>query len=179
MKKIIFIATFEEAEALISVLEAEECSKDRYLFEGGEIIICGVGPEEAALSAKKAKRGLWLNVGIAGSPVYEREAIVRIGATALLEAPLECIVLDESFPATLYTSSFPVYSVPKVGESHYLVDMEGFSIARVAYERKIPCSITKIVSDFCDQDSHKAIQTRLPYYSSKICDLVFNSRHAT
>jgi len=172
MKKIIFIATFEEAEASISALGAKELSNACYLFDEGEIIICGIGPEKAALSAKAAKKGFWINVGIAGSPFYEKEAVVPIGATALLEAPLESIVIDDAYKATLYTSPSPVYSVPKVGESHYVVDMEGFFIAKEAYKRRVPCSIIKIVSDFCDHNSHETIGEDLPHYSEKISDLI-------
>jgi len=176
MKTILFIATLKEAMSLLHALETKKLSNGSYLFDGGEIIICGMGPEAAYISAKGAsKNAHWINVGIAGSTAYEQGSIVRVGRVARLENPLDYIVVDDEHLATLYTASCPIYSAPSVSEEHYVVDMEGFSIAKAARERGVSCSILKVVSDYCDEASHETILANLPLYSAKIRDQILAS----
>jgi nucleoside phosphorylase len=186
MKWLIIFATAREAAVTIKMLAADKTSSDRYVFAGGEILICGIGLEMAGHSVSMAptKGYHWLNVGVAGS-VDSSLAVGTchsVGRVALLHtdnsgrffACKDPFLLDSRGEASLYSSPVPVYALPDVEVHGALVDMEGYSIARVARERRVPLTIRKVVSDYCCQTSHADILSNIDRLSLRMAEEVVN-----
>lgn len=181
---IFFFATLREAARTITMFEAveKEGEKGRFLFPGGEIIICGMGVDSARAAVSQAtfEQCVWINLGIAGCidvsvPVG---TAIPIGRTALLHKAgeeytylsEEMIVLNTALPATVFTAPQPLYAPPQVSCLMSLVDMEGYACAKIAYERRVPLFMTKVVSDFCTSTSHADIIKNVDALSYVLAD---------
>jgi hypothetical protein len=189
MKWLIIFATAREAAVTIKMLVADKTSSNRYIFAGGEILICGMGLEMAGHSVSMAptKGYHWLNIGVAGSvdPSLAVGECHSVGRVALLhndnsgrffaskEGPL---LLDPHGEASLYSSPVPVYARPEVDVHGALVDMEGYAIACVAHERQVPLTMRKVVSDYCCQTSHADILSNIDWLSQRMAEEVVNMR---
>jgi hypothetical protein len=188
---LIIFATLREAAITIQAVEADKVGPDRYLFSGGEILICGMGLEAASRSVSRAPAVgyQWLNVGLAGSidPLLAVGAVCSIGRVGLLRADESGrFVADKgsfslgSYVTTLYSSQKPVYTRPEVSAKDTLVDMEGYAIARVAQEKGVPLIMRKVVSDDCSNTSHAKILANIDRLSWRMAEeVVVETRVAT
>jgi hypothetical protein len=186
IKWLIIFATAREAAVTIKMLAADKTSSDRYVFAGGEILICGMGLEMAGHSVSMAptKGYHWLNVGVAGSvdPSLAVGTCHSVGRVALLHndnsgrffACKDPFPLDPRGEASLYSSPVPVYALPEVEVHGALVDMEGYAVAHVARERRVPLTIRKVVSDYCCQTSHADILSNIDRPSLRMAEEVVN-----
>ena len=181
-RHLFFIATMLEAEAVIHELSAIRKNAFTYVFDGGEIVVTGMGPMAAFFSAKRVVScgEKWINIGVAGTfdQTILPGTVVQIGevrtlkwraeTSSFLPSQRPAIVMDEREVATLYTAARPVYHTPEGMTSCSYVDMEGYQIAYVARQRGIPCTIIKVVSDYCDNCSHQAILKGMPSFSAQL-----------
>ena len=185
MKWLIVFATAREAAVTAKMLAADKSSDNRYAFPGGEILICGMGLDTAGISVSTAPTAgyRWLNIGVAGSvdsgvPVG---SCCSIGRVALLQDDSQvhkkAFLLDPFGESSLFSSRVPVYTRPEVDSCRVLVDMEGFAIARVAYERQVPLTMKKVVSDYCCQTSHDDILSNIDRLSQRMAEEVVNMLH--
>jgi nucleoside phosphorylase len=186
MNIVFFFATLQEAEITIRMVDAIEKDerKTHFLFEGGEIIISGMGmvAARAAASTAPSKECRWVNLGVAGSleKTLPIGTAVPIGRTVALQwhsergvyhhIPEEMLIVDRSLPAVLFTSPVPLYSAPDVSEKISLVDMEGYALACVAREKNISFSMVKVVSDFCTDTSHATISKNIDALSYRLAE---------
>lgn len=184
MKWLIIFATAREAAVTIKKLSAEktQVSGDRYVFSEGEILICGMGLSLAGLSVSMAPTiGYhWMNIGVAGSvdPGLPVGTCCSIGRVALLQndkqAYESAFLLDPYGDSSLYSSPVPMYTRPEVDTQNSFVDMEGYAIAREAYERQVPLTMKKVVSDYCCQTSHDDILSNIDRLSQRMAEEVLN-----
>ena len=169
---LIIFATFGEATETIRALEATQTASDRYSFAGGEVLLCGMGLENAGRVASTAPTTgyRWLNIGLAGSldpsvPVGTSRLVGRV-AVLQEDVPEDLLTIDPNEDAFLYSSPTPVYTAPHVDACNAFVDMEGHAIARAARARNVPLIIRKIVSDHCSETSHADILANIDKLSA-------------
>lgn len=177
MRSAFLFATYAEAKSAVDTFQAVQEGPSIFSLREHKIIITGMGPLDASAAVTAIPLGYrWINLGIVGSfdPSIPVGHIVHIGTTAFLEddKAYDHCILDPSHLAVLYTSSSPVYKRPLSIDPSGYVDMEGHAIAKVARKRGIPCSIVKVVSDFCNQDSHEDIAARLDDMSGRLVQVV-------
>lgn len=186
VKWLIIFATVREAAVTIQNVGATKISPDRYLFSGGEILICGMGLEAAGRSVSLAPTvgHHWLNIGLAGSidPLLPVGTTCSIGRVGLLHADEagRFVAHEDSFSlepggTTLYSSPIPVYSSPEVDANDALVDMEGYAIARVAQRKGVPLIMRKVVSDYCSNTSHGDIFSNIDRLSHHMAEVAIKT----
>jgi hypothetical protein len=147
-----------------------------------------MGPLTAFFSARRAFSygATWVNLGVVGSfdRTVKKGSVVQIGEARALHWKKSSssfspsrrlpIVVDRGGKAILFTAPRPVYHTPPNILPNSFVDMEGYSIAYVAKKRRIPCTLLKVVSDFCDSNTHHAILKDMPLFSSELARVAEN-----
>ncbi len=153
-------------------------------------------------SKEEISRHRWLNIGIAGAILPSSKThrdmegilgdLIPISSVSLLEwhprngfshvERHEIIHTHHRFSGQwhLLTSPLPIressevkINTPLKSENDiFLVDMEAFAIAKEARRYGISLQISKIVSDFCNEETPDRIRQSLPIYSKKIAQYV-------
>lgn len=178
--KLFVFATYEEAKASIYALNAKQTDVPHlFTFDKGEILLTGMGPEKALLRMQEhvKKADYIYNLGIVGA-LHKNIADDHIHtvkeasfcADDLSKATAKnCPTISLNKDGIkLLTIPAPLYD-PEIRDhlsAHFdAVDMEGFQIAYVAQAFKKPCSLHKIVSDFCNKSTSDDILKKLPEFS--------------
>ena len=168
---LITFATIAEAEATLTTFQAKEVETNFYSSTLGNILITGMGPEKTHASVLRYidKADHFINFGIAGALREDVNSTTFLHQISQVtdENTLECIsLLATGFH--LLTVDEPLYDTKKrdrFAQHHHLVDMEGYVIAKLAKSNKKRCSIYKIVSDFCNENTHEEIMKKLSIHS--------------
>ncbi|MGE3954944.1 MAG: hypothetical protein AB7F31_07165 [Parachlamydiales bacterium] len=188
--ELIAVAHPIEAEPLISRLQAQQESEERWRFEGGTLIITGMGIAAAAASVAHHAPGHThiLNIGFAGS--LKRHPIGTVVEVGTCHRHLPQQIPNHSlgiargaFPpltlgsgANLLTSDYPIHSQEeRTALSPYdLVDMEGYGVALAAQKANIPCTLLKVISDPCTDGGWEMIHTHLKSLQTVIADSILS-----
>ncbi|MBT3199930.1 MAG: UbiA family prenyltransferase [Phycisphaerales bacterium] len=185
----IVAATQGEADKLIALLGAEKLCDDPFVtydFEGGVLVLSGMGPENAAhatehlLNTHAPQRVL--NIGICGAlnddiqvgEVYRITAVVAENARET-----SCQIGDwASLPtARLASVSEPVFQPDRRAELAKradLVDMEGHTIAAVCDVYRLRCTLLKGVSDLANHTGKDDIKKNIAAVSATVATAVVN-----
>ena len=177
MKWLLIFATAREAAATIRALSAVRTADNRYSFSGGALLLCGMGLEASARSAAlaPAEGFRWMNVGVAGS-LDSRLSVgtfQSVGSVGLLGGK-DPILIDPQGEALLLSSPTPIHAPPK-GVQKALIDMEGYSLAQAALERKVPLMVRKVVSDYCSPTSSADILANIDWLSKCMAEEIVNT----
>lgn len=182
--KLLVFATYLEAEATIQRLHAKENALNMFSFEGGAILLSGMGSHAAIAAILERGREfdeIW-NLGFAGSlthaPLFRILSIGKVikhVPTSLDSYSLE--IMNKAFPplhlegeSTLLTSDFPLHQKPF--DRAALVDMEGYGMAFAANHLGKKCRMWKIVSDFVSQGGAALIQQNAKKLSKLLADKI-------
>ena len=192
--KLIIFATAEEAEHSLTTFHAQPIKIGLYQSKIGLIGITGIGPYAAAYAvsaiAKEYNIKEIMNIGFAGSlnSALELGSIWPIsscskylwhpkGHTAAqncLAGEINCLRLQQD-GLVLSTVDFPLYENPAhLANVCDLIDMEGYAIAQVARSLEIPCTLYKLVSDYCTPNSLSQIRNNMRTYSQIISSFLNN-----
>lgn len=159
-KTLLIFATREEAAETISALHAKQHDEYTYTYSGGLLLITGMGMQAIYDIVPHYLSGITeiYNYGVAGAinkelPRFSVHSIAQVTST-------------NRKPIFLQTNGLHLHSVLKPqyttsGLSADLVDMEGYAICEVANQHQIPCSLIKVVSDYCSSTSKIDIQQAL------------------
>jgi adenosylhomocysteine nucleosidase len=190
MSLLIHFAVMPEAAATLQGLKAIEVHPGSlYKFDGGHIVISGLGNFAAACAIAHygaEATEIW-NFGCAGSlretlkvgDIFEVSSVMHNPmlpegidhhSRKLYEAVHPPIVLAKD-GLRLVSSEYPIH-LPSFGAKLVLhadlVDMEGYGVARAAQRLGIPCRQWKVVSDFCNLNGPELIQKHLALTSDVI-----------
>ncbi len=180
-----------EAQPALEKLKAREIEMGRlWRFDGGTIIVTGMGTAAAAAAVGKYAEGheQILNIGFAGSlRDHPIGTVVEIGECCKhipipTRAPAHCErMARKAYPpltvgtgARLISSDYPIHSQEERDKlsAYDLVDMEGYGIALAAKRAELPCTLLKVVSDSCSEGGWDAIASHLESLQERIATLV-------
>jgi adenosylhomocysteine nucleosidase len=193
--KLLLFATLSEAIGSIQRLGAREKTPSTFTYDGGLIVITGMG-SMAALSAV-LREGQEVdeiyNLGIAGAlnpalTIGSFELIETVGKFTSLNYDLDprsTELMEETLPRfplktrglRLLTSDFPIYHSPtthNLREKWDLVDMEGYGVAYGAALLKKKCILGKIVSDFASENGRELIFKNTSKLSEMLAEKYFS-----
>jgi len=168
-----------------------------YTYPEGYVVLSsiGIGPAMLVVAKYAPLVDEILNFGFAGAlksrfPLGSIERVTSVGKyTPLLHTldlhsqqlsnsiypPFE---FSETSPlVSLVSSDFPIHEpalCQELGQHHDLVDMEGYGIAFAANHFKKPCTLFKIVSDFCSPEGRALIRQNKRHFSQKLSEIVDN-----
>ena len=183
MKKVLFFATFKEAQRTLEAFAAvqERGHPSRFRFDQGYIICTGMGLKNAFLAAMNAPKddASWINVGVVGSldgncSIGQFVDVGLVGLLRYSEATKKKpprgmpILLHDNSQTALFSSKTPVYYPINTGLQASFVDMEGYAIAYAAKLQQVPLRIVKVVSDICSTNSSTTIAQNLSLFSQKM-----------
>jgi len=170
-KQCILFATLQEAEVTLSTLNAEKITQELYKSANGHILITGMGMQhtEKMLLNYIHLFDDFLNMGIAGALKTDivQDTLLQIRAVSSQESTIE---LQEA-GLHLFTHHEPLHDPnerDRLAEVHDLVDMEGYTIAKLCKAHKKSCRLYKIVSDFCTKTTSEEIRQALPKLSKQL-----------
>lgn len=178
---LIIFATLMEAEAALVLFQAKEIEAGFYSSSIGNILITGMGSKKTkeTLLRYSDKTDHFINFGIAGALRKEVNSshfheIAQVSG----ETASDCIQLQPD-GLHLLTVNKPLYDAKKrdqLAQHHDLVDMEGYVIAKLAKSQNKRCSLYKMVSDFCDQNTQSDIMKKLPFLSQALAEQIDHLR---
>lgn len=181
--KCIFFAILEEAAPTIERFNAQQVNAHLYTFEGGQIVITGMGVHPAQMYAAlygQHTEEIW-NAGIAGAlgdaPIGSLYTIASIGRNLDITKRTPPITLAKK-GARLVTSDFGIHCETRRAalNPHWdLVDMEGYAIAYAAKHLGKKCRMWKIVSDFAAPGGKQLIKTHIDKLAHKLADHLYES----
>ena len=198
MSLLLCFATVIEAQSTIEALAAKAHSRFVYDFEEGQIIITGWGAIAAAIATARHIKNVnevW-NLGAAGLLRHNSHSvgnIVEVGevgravhihpevterAQRICQSLFAPISLTGDGNARLLSSDYPVdnNALRALHAEHFdLVDMEAYGIASAAQSEGIPCRITKIITDFADENAAQSIAETLQKSSQTLAQVVTSS----
>jgi len=190
MERLVVFALDHEAAETIRILKAEKIGVGLFAFNGGKILISGLGIHVAQSAVSDHIHGcdeVW-NLGLAGALVdIPLGTIVEIGlvtkyvAAENLDAHALGLVNEHLPPFdlggkyNLMTSDFPIHSKEHRPEGCHLVDMEGYGIAFAADHFGKKCRMWKIVSDFASPGGVELIKKHRAHYSKLLAEKVLES----
>ncbi len=187
MERLLVFALDHEAAETIKILKAEQVGAKLYAFEGGKILISGLGihvAQSAVSDHIDECKEVW-NLGLAGALIdIPLGSIVEIGrvtkyvggknlnahAIGLMSEHLPPFELGGEY--NLITSDFPIHSKEHRPEGCHLVDMEGYGIAFAASHFGKKCRMWKIVSDFASPGGVELIKKHRTHYSKLLAQKV-------
>jgi nucleoside phosphorylase len=192
MSRLLIFATHVEAEDSIRTLRAKLSEPGHYLFDGGALVISGMGCYAAMHCAFKHahKYDKIINAGICGA-LHDRVQIGTLYKTSCVSkyTPLP-LSLDEVSRAIaeghlphftlegthrLISSDFPIHDATlrdTLGTNWDLVDMEGYGVVYAARGMKKEVELWKVVSDFAQQGGRMLIKKHLSASSKLISNLL-------
>jgi adenosylhomocysteine nucleosidase len=192
---LIACATHIEADALIGELQARQVRDHLYRFTGGLIAIHGIGAymtHQVLEPLFEEDVGEIWNIGFVGAlrDDVARDVLhtvatsaklayaVGAGSRGLSTSWTHATLPEISLAAQgvrLITTDWPV-STPaekaRLGEAFDIVDMEGYAIASLAQKKGVPCSLYKIVSDFCSETTLAEMRPKRASLASELFSLV-------
>ena len=188
MEKLLVFALLHEAAATIDRLKAKQTDSNLYTFDGGEIVICGLGIHAAQSSVSEHIHKcdeVW-NLGLAGALTEELPltTLVAIGRVTKyvpvqdLDSHSQNLMEEHLIPFelggeySLTTSDFPIHTKEHRPPKCHLVDMEGYGIAFAARHLGKKCRMWKIVSDFASPGGVQLIKQNREYYSKLLAKKV-------
>lgn len=187
---VLAFATYLEAEATISSLNAIAADEGVWQFSKGQVIVTGMGIMKATISlcrhlhATPHPKALW-HLGFAGALQGQAIGTVHeIGKILRLPPWPRCDATTRKF----FTGSFPPYGDSPHGATlvsvdaplHHagirrrlstqadLIDMEGYSAAAVASSFQLPWRQLKVVSDSARSGGRGELQRRAAEFSASL-----------
>lgn len=189
--KLICFATFAEAEATITALDAKQEDNGLFIFSEGRIVISGMGilaAQAAVLQWGKESDFIW-NLGCAGAldprmPAFSIHTISSVGKWIPYLDSIDNgskTLAQKTFPvlhtgkqgARLITSDIPIHDISHrnpLAKEWDLVDMEGYGIAHAAFLLEKAYMMTKIVSDFASQGGRDLILRHMKMLSHQLAE---------
>lgn len=192
---LIACATHIEANALISELQTHPLSDHLYRFAGGLIAIHGIGAymthQVLEPLLEDGVSEVW-NVGFVGAlrddiakdtlhPVASCAKLAyAVGggsrglSTSWMHAALPEIPLA-SHGVRLITTDWPVSDPAEkahLAQAYDVVDMEGYAVASLAQKKGVPCSLYKVVSDFCSETTLAEMRPKRRDLASELFSLL-------
>lgn len=184
-------ATLKEAAPSLELLgAAPSADTSLYLFEGGGLLITGMGALAAAAAVSRYIQdfdSVW-NLGVAGalSKTLLLGEMVEVGSTAkwsgVLSLPPHALSLFEAAHPILgkgnprlLTSDYPIHYQElgkTLSQQADLLDMEGYGVAIAAEQANKTWRITKRISDLCSEGGAQLIQQELPKAARELADKV-------
>ncbi|MCE5295249.1 MAG: hypothetical protein LLF94_11655 [Chlamydiales bacterium] len=192
--KLITFATVEEAEHTLATFDAQFIKTGLYQSTIGYIGITGIGPFAAAFAIQAIHNTYnikeVINIGFAGSlnPKLELGSIWpisscskhlwhpkgHIAAQNCLANEITTLALQTD-GVSLSTVDFPLYETPAhLIDVCDLIDMEGYAIAQAALSLGLPCTLYKLVSDYCTSTSLSEIKNNMRKYSQIVSSFLNN-----
>ncbi|MCP4378236.1 MAG: UbiA family prenyltransferase [bacterium] len=179
----IILATQGESDELIALLGAKRLQDQPFAtfgFEGGLIIISGMGPENATRASEylidhHAPRAI-VNLGICGAlnndmQVGEVYRILTAADAGGTQSPCRSGPWSPLPSARLASVSEPVFQPDRraeLGTIADLVDMEGAAISAVCDKRNVPCYMLKGVSDLASHTGRDDIKKNIAEVSASV-----------
>jgi len=161
-------ATYAEAQAFLQKHNTQQIDDHTYECDLGKSIIIGMGPSEIGkrLLPHLDKNTHLINVGLAGALKKElqKEQFCEICSVSHEKQTILCG--SQGFKLMSVTN--PLYKAKNYQSQYDLVDMEGFFLAQFAMKHKVPYTLFKMVSDFCNDQSHEEIKSSLPKLSEAL-----------
>jgi len=145
-----------------------------------QVSISGMGMEAAGRATEALiEQGATtiLNAGVCGALTHSlQRGSVHFIASVCLESGKK-ISLPSSDGLRLLSVDQPLFEPKR--RKHYskeadLVDMEGFAVAHICREKKIPALLIKGVTDFGDAKGRRDIQTHLKSVSESVAQVLLN-----
>jgi nucleoside phosphorylase len=165
-------ATLDEAQVFLQTHNAKPLDQFAFSHEGGKSVIIGMGKAaiEKRLLPHLDKKTHLVNVGLAGALKKNLGSghLFEIGSVCHQNSTCECGPKG----LKLVTVTKPLYERKNYESQFDLVDMEGFFLAQFAIKYRIPYTLLKMVSDYCDEYSHETILSHLPQFSLAISDAI-------
>jgi nucleoside phosphorylase len=172
----ILFATKMEADSFL-----EQANPDHYI-----VTISGMGMEAAYSAARKLieEQGVKrvVNAGICGAleDTLGRGSVFFV-SEVWTENHCETVSLRHiPHSKRLVSVEKPVFETDrkaKLSTFADLVDMEGFAIAKLCQERKIPCVLIKGVTDFGDPYGKTDIKKHIRFVSEKVTETLLRCLH--
>jgi nucleoside phosphorylase len=184
MKILVVFALKKEAESFLHAFAMKHYTAYHDIYYSEEIyaLITGIGYENALSACNKAIKVISpdyiINTGSAGSLslVAQKKSIYQISIVQKQDAhPItlaQCNIKKDHHAVKLLTTMNPLIDDDdrrKFSESADCVDMEGYAIALSAEQKRIPCSIIKIISDTYGDSDMKKIRRSIMDLSSVLC----------
>jgi len=179
----IVAATRGEIDELIALLGAGEIDDDQfatYGFEGGVILVSGMGPENASRATEhlieRHDPEMVLNPGICGALSDDMQVggVYRIDGVFDKDGTETACQSDRwtNLPAgRLVSVSEPVFEPDRraaLARIADLVDMEGAAVASVCNSRRVQCFLIKGVSDLANHTGKDDIKKNIAAVSGKV-----------
>ena len=190
----VLFATADEARPFLDKGRAERISTDPfvvYRFNGQAfVIISGMGMEPARQACREliGKHAVSevINAGVCGAlaggigrgSVFTIRSVSDGTQPVGAPSPLRPTTAPGLESRTLVTVQVPVFdperraALAKAGE---LVDMEGFAVADVCRELRVPCCLIKGVTDFGDRDGKADIRKHIDSVSAGVAGHVLQA----
>lgn len=188
---LLVFATLKEAQPSLELLGlSPNSNRSFYLFEGGGVLITGMGAIAAATAVSHYIQDfdtVW-NLGVAGALNKNLSVgeMVEVGSAAkwsgaLSLSPHALSLFEATHPLLgkgtprLITSDYPVHSQElgkTLSQQADLLDMEGYGVATAAERANKPWRLTKRISDFCSEDGSQLIQKELPKAAKELASLL-------
>ncbi len=192
----IVYATKTEASPLLNMLDCTQVETEPFrtwVFVlprsiQGFIMVAGIGKEKAARATKYLvdKKGVSeiLNAGICGSVADDLSigdvvviSEVRDGDSPTSDSlPCKPLVCDDFRAARLSTFNEAVFGDGRqqIAKRADVVDMEGWSVAKVCAENNLRCYLVKGVSDFAKKGDQATLQKNINRVSTAVAEAVGN-----
>ncbi len=144
---------------------------------GVAVAVCGMGMESARIATEELiGKGATqiINAGVCGAlnDSLKRGSVHRISQVSVDEA--SCLVVENS-GLRLVTVDKPVFQPDRkkaLAKQADLVDMEGFSVARVCKAHDIPCILVKGITDFGNGNGKADIKKHIAPVSEAVAEEV-------
>jgi len=168
--RLIHFSHAKEAADTLAMLQAERMGRDLYESSLGRILISGMGMERTRKALTRLKEPfseIW-NFGCVGA--LRDLPLGSVAKVRTVSDGAEWIDIGEE-GWNLYTSPSPIHNRIRRAElaQHWdVVDMEGFVVAQYAEQRKIPCRMCKVVSDFASEGGKTLIRQQMKGVSEQL-----------
>ena len=203
--KLLIFAQLAEARPTIERLEARPSSHEKtviwsegvvhseYAFDGGWVVLSGMGIHAAQLAVSKYVSRVdevW-NLGLAGAlsdalPEGSMQEIALVGKHLSLPPTIDTLsreCTEMSAPTfsvstegvRLISSDYPIHDKEirsSLQNLWDLVDMEGYGIAYAAHHLGKRCLMWKIVSDFASEGGRALIRKNKEHYAELLAERV-------
>jgi len=181
MKTLITFATHREAEAFITHPQSNPLSPYLFSWENALILIVGMGKEyiEERLTPLLQDDISIINIGLCGALKSDLPLGSLHQVRAVYQEGIKKPIILSNEGVNLQTVEKPLYNPSEGQKSSFdIVDMEGFYIASLAQKKKRPCTLYKMVSDYCTEMSSIHIAERLPYLSNLLFQAFFQNSYS-